>query len=59
MIALKLGCSSSSVSAVMSDFSYNNIFCDSAPQQVVNGTYRTVELLELIAKKLDSSFISF
>ena len=46
---------SSDISGVMSDFVINNYSCDSAPQQQVNGTYRTVELLELIALKLGCS----
>ena len=36
----------------MSTFSYQNILADSAAQQPVNGPYRTVEPLELIARQL-------
>ncbi|MEG0126338.1 MAG: hypothetical protein RR816_09680 [Clostridia bacterium] len=43
---------SSEISSVMSSFVTNNYSCDSAPQQAVNGTYRTVEMLEIIAKEL-------
>ena len=35
-------------SSVMSDFRFQEIMADSAPQQAANGTYRTVELLNLI-----------
>ena len=40
---------------MMSSFTLNNYSCNSAPQQEVNGTYRTVEMLEIIAKILDGS----
>ena len=45
---------SSQISSVMSSFALNNYSCKSASQQQVNGTYRTVEMLEIIAKELDS-----
>ena len=48
-----MGCSASDVSGVMSSFTLNNYSCESAPQQAVNGTYRTVEMLELIVRQLD------
>jgi len=37
----------------MLDYSLTNSRADSAVQQSVNGLYRSVELLELIAKKWD------
>ena len=43
----------SEISSVMLDFSLNNYSAKSAPQQEVNGTYRTVEMLAIIAKILD------
>lgn len=42
---------SSSISSIMSTFSYQNIMASSAPQQQVNGAYRMVELLEVMAKE--------
>ena len=50
----------SDISSVMSTFSYQNIMSSSAPQQEVNGAYRMVELLEIMAKEkhCDSSKIS-
>tara|TARA_B100000963_G_scaffold360948_1_gene394010 strand:- start:14 stop:274 length:261 start_codon:yes stop_codon:yes gene_type:complete len=46
-------------SAIMSDFRMQNIMAGSAPQQATNGTYRTVELLNLWAtdKGLDAASI--
>ncbi|MBE5767801.1 MAG: hypothetical protein E7335_11730 [Clostridiales bacterium] len=51
---------SSEISSIMSTFSLQNIYADSAPQQQVNGSYRTVELLEVIAheKGCSSSSVS-
>ena len=43
----------SKISGVMSDFSYHNTMSNNINQQICNGTYRTVDLLCLIAKKLD------
>ena len=40
----------------MSSFSTQDILANSAYQQIVNGTYRTVELLNLIAGKPISTF---
>ena len=48
------GSHSSDISDVMYSFTMNNYSCDSAPQQQVNGSYRTVEMLEVIAKILDT-----
>ena len=48
------GSYSSEISSVMLNFSLNNYSCKSAPQQAVNGNYRTVEMLEIIAKELDN-----
>jgi hypothetical protein len=45
-----MGCSTSSI---MSDFSYRDTMSNNINQQICNGTYRTVELLNLIAKKID------
>ena len=45
---------SSEISSVMTSFTLNNISCKSAVQQAVNGNYRTVEMLEIIAKELDT-----
>lgn len=45
---------SSDISSVMSSYRLNNYSCESAPQQKVNGTYRTVEMLEIIAKEVDT-----
>ncbi|MEG2357157.1 MAG: hypothetical protein RSC40_09390, partial [Clostridia bacterium] len=36
-------------------FATNNYSCESAPQQTVNGSYRTLEMLEIVAKLLDTS----
>ena len=47
------GSYSSEISFVMTSFTLNNYSCKSAPQQEVNGTYRTVKMLEIIAKVLD------
>ena len=44
---------SSQISSITLDYSLSNSRCDSAAQQSVNGLYRSVELLELIAKKWD------
>lgn len=46
---------SSDISSIMSNFVLNNYSCKSAIQQQVNGTYRTVEMLEVIAHELDYS----
>ena len=35
------------------DLCYQNLMANSAVQQAVNGFYRSVELLELITRKLD------
>ena len=43
---------STKVSSIMSTYTLTNSRAKSAPQQQVNGTYRTVELLEQIALKL-------
>ena len=40
-------------SSIMSDFRMQDIMAGSAPQQVTNGTYRTVELLNLIATDIN------
>ena len=48
----------SEISGVMTDFVLNNYSCDSAPQQAVNGLYRCVEMLEIIAKILNGSSLS-
>ena len=48
----------SAISEVMSDFVLNNYSCKSAPQQQVNGAYRCVEMLEIIAKILNGSSLS-
>lgn len=42
---------SSRISSIMLDFSLSNSRADSAPQQQVNGAYRMVELLEIIAQE--------
>ena len=44
----------SDISSIMSSYRLNNYSCSGAPQQVANGTYRTVELLEIIAKEVDA-----
>ena len=40
---------SANTSSVMSTFSYQDTMADTVYQQIVNGTYRTVELLDLLA----------
>lgn len=44
---------STDISSIMLEFSLQNSYADSTVQQAVNGTYRTVELLELIASEWD------
>ena len=44
------------MSDIHSSFVSGNRSADSAPQQLVNGNYRTVELLELIALQLGCSY---
>ena len=41
---------SANTSSVMSTFSFQDTMADTVYQQIVNGTYRTVELLNLIAQ---------
>ena len=48
---LSLSSYSANTSSVMSDFSFQDTMADNVYQQIVNGTYRTVELLNLIAQK--------
>ena len=43
------GSYASDISSVMSSFRLNNYSCDSAAQQEVNGSYRMVEMLEIVA----------
>ena len=49
------GTYSSDISDVMYDYVMNNYSCKSAPQQQVNGAYRCVEMLEIIAKEVGGS----
>ena len=49
------GAYSSVIKNILSDYEENNDRCESAPQQSVNGAYRSVELLGVIAYELDSS----
>ena len=44
---------SSEISSVMTNFTLSNYSCNSAVQQAVNGNYRTVDMLDIIAKELD------
>ena len=46
---------SSEISSIMSSYTLNNYSCKSAVQQEVNGVYRSVEMLEIIAKLADST----
>ena len=48
---LSLSSYSANTSSVMSDFSFQDTMADNVYQQIVNGTYRTVALLNLIAQK--------
>ena len=48
---LSLSSYSADTSSVMRDFSFQDTMADTVYQQIVNGTYRTVELLNLIAQK--------
>ena len=41
------------VEDVLDRFASNDALCESAPQQSVNGVYRCVELLSIIAYRLD------
>lgn len=45
----------SAIDQIMSTFTLQNISASSAPQQQVNGSYRMVELLEVMAKEEDYS----
>ena len=48
----------SEISNVMSDFRHYDVMADNIYQQIQNGTYRTVQLLEIMAKKMDCSYSS-
>ena len=48
------GCYSSSISSISSTFSRQDTRASNIYQQICNGTYRTVELLEVIAYELDT-----
>ena len=48
--------SPTSVNSIMSNYSSSNLRAKSAVQQAVNGLYRSVELLELIALKWNNTF---
>ena len=45
---------SNEISSVMTNFTLNNYSCNSAVQQAVNGNYRAVEMLDIIARELDT-----
>ena len=45
------GLYTSQISSIMSDFSYQNTIANNINQQICNGTYRTVELLNILAKQ--------
>ena len=45
------GVYASQISSVMSDYSYHNTMASNINQQICNGTYRTVELLNIIAQQ--------
>ena len=49
------GSHSSDISSVMLNFTLSNSSCKSAVQQAVNGLYRSVELLELITRRLSAA----
>ena len=63
VVAMMLLCTSSAlasshasqISSVMSSFSSQNTRADNIYQQICNGTYRTTELLTIIAYELDTS----
>ena len=49
------GSYSSQIDSVLSDKSFHDTMADTVQQQIVNGRYGTVEMLEIIAREKDVS----